>query len=221
MSSLPPKEDCEQYRPRANSLTVQHRDAVFAGVGMLCGLLAFSRDLSDVFGGTIVLSFVLLALCTEEKTCSPSASFSNSRPKALVVVVLSWALLWSTLVCLEATNSRWSMPFALLYGAYFLYQGRDEPQARRLMVLSFAGLAGCVITSRMFAVHAGPKKSIYLAGFWHFVWWVSNWISNPQAIKVSPRAVLLDAPLFSVRDMFKPSAKISPHPLSSSQFSKM
>lgn len=195
-------------RPRANSFTLSSSDCLSALVGVLCGLLVFARDASQFFGGAVVLSFALLALCNEDPVHGEMSRTKFSSPSRFTVIahtVLSWALLWSTLASLEAAaTTRWSIPFAGVYALYFFLRGAQEQQhAKSLVCASLVGLVVCVFTSRVFAMYYGPRETIALAVFWHAVWWTLNWASNPRGRGTTPKAILLDAPLFGVRDVFR------------------
>jgi hypothetical protein len=183
-------------RPRADSLVLNKEDALSAGVGMLCGLLAFSRDLSEFAGGAIVLSLLLLAL-SEDKVDKMDKDKDPEAPvRTWVRLFVSWALLWTALASLEVTTTRWSTPLSLVYALYYVSRASGWGI---LGMLSIFGVVLCHLSARKFAVWR-PNDGVLIALSLHACCWTANLRLRPKCLSLDPKAILLDAPLSTVRE---------------------
>jgi len=186
----------KKMRPRADSLVLNKEDALSAGVGMLCGLLAFSRDLSEFAGGAIVLSLLLLALSEDKDDKLDKEKEPESPLRTWLRLFVSWALLWTALASLEVTTTRWSTPLSLVYALYYVSRA---PGLGVLGLLLLMGVLICHLTARKFALWR-QSDGVLIALTLHAFSWTANLRLRPKAISLDPKAILLDAPLWTVRD---------------------
>lgn len=183
-------------RPRADSLVLNKEDALSAGVGMLCGLLAFSRDLSEFAGGAIVLSLLLLALSEDRDEKLEKEKEPEAPIRTWLRMFVSWGLLWTALASLEVTTTRWSTPLSMVYALYYVSRAAGWGV---LGVLSILGVVFCHFSARRFASWR-PEDGVIIALSLHALFWTANLRLRPQTVSLDPKAILLDAPLSTVRD---------------------
>ena len=183
-------------RPRSDSLALNKEDALSAGVGMLCGLLAFSRDLSEFAGGAIVLSLLLVALSEDKDDRTMKQKEEEPRMQSWARLLVSWALLWTALASLEMTTTRWATPLSLVYGLYYVSRASVWGV---LGILSLVGVAICHISARHFAM-LRPNDGVLIALSLHALCWTANLSLRPKTLSFNPKALLLDAPVWTVRD---------------------
>jgi hypothetical protein len=184
-------------RPRADSLVLNKEDALSAGVGMLCGLLAFSHDLSEFAGGAIVLSLLLVALSEDKIERKENDKDREPIFRTWLRVFVSWSLLWTALATLEVTTTRWAMPLSLVYALYYVSRAAGWGV---LGLLSIIGVVLCHLSAKQFALWR-PNDGVIIALSMHALCWTANLRLRPKALSLDPKWILLDAPLCSVREL--------------------
>ena len=182
-------------RERSGSVLLREEDALYVGLGMLAGLVAFTRDASELAGGASVLFVLLLALSEDKLDAKQRAGESSYH--AWIRVLFSWALLWSVLATLELTTARWALPLTAVYGFYYLTKSGGRGW---LGVLSLVGVALCHMSAKQFAL-SRPQHGSLIAFSLHVCLWTVNYLLCPQRKKIGPKEILLDAPLATVRDV--------------------
>lgn len=143
-----------------------------------------------------MLSLLLLALSEDRDDRLDKDKEPEAPSKTWLRMFVSWGLLWTALASLEVTTTRWSTPLSMVYALYYISRASGWGF---LGLLSIVGVVLCHFTARRFAIWR-PDDGVIIALALHALCWTANLRLRPHTVSLDPKAILLDAPLSTVRD---------------------